>query len=134
MESDVIQIITERLQPYLTAEGVCAYPTYRLIKYVAYLKDYFLAIRYEFVDNFYEIKIEERKNNQIGEIVLLSQSKRYHKDLKRRLAKDKLEKKKLSSHMICLCQIIQEQLDEHRNLDDFQEKYVADMKFDGIFL
>ena len=50
------------------------------------------------------------------------------------MGKEKLTKKKLSSHMICLCQIIQEQLDEHRNLDDFQEKYVADMKFDGIFL
>lgn len=134
MESDVVQIITERLQPYLTEDGVCVYPTNGLIKYVVNLKGYFLEIRYEFVDNFYEVKLVKRKNNQIEEIVLLSQSKRFHKDLKRRIGKEKLTKKKLSSHMICLCQIIQEQLDEHRNLDDFQKKYVADMKFDGIFL
>ena len=134
MASEIVQIFNAVLGPHLTFDGVFSYPSNGLTTYVVTLHDYSLEIRYDFIDNFYTAKLEERKNNQIGEIVLLSQSKRFHKDLKTELQKNKLTKKDFQSHMFCLGQMIRAQLDTQDNFDRYKIKYPSDRKFDGIFL
>lgn len=134
VKSEIIQIITDNLYPYLTADGVYAYPSNGLTKYIANLQGYLLEIQYEFVDNLYRIRIEERKNNQTGQIFLLSKSKSFHRVLKKTLHEDIFPKKEFRSHVTCLCKIVRKQLDDRDNLDEFITSYASDLKFDGIFL
>lgn len=134
VRSEIAQIIVEKMCPYLTADGVHVYPSSRLIKYVANLQGYLLEISYEFVDNLYRIKIEEMKNNQIVNIFLLTQSKRYHQVLKQLMRHNRNSPKDIQSHIICLCEILHKQLEDWGNLDEFTTSYVSDLKFDGVFL
>ena len=134
VKSEIVQIITDNLCPYLTADGVHVYPSSRLIKYVANLRGYLLEISYEFRDNLYRVRIEEMENNQIGDIFLLTQSKKYHRDLRKLMRQNRLSKKELKSHVICLCEIVRKQLDDCNNLDAFRMLYAPTIKYDGIFL
>lgn len=106
VKSEIIQIITDNLYPYLTADGVYVYPSNGLIKYVANLRGYLLEIQYELVDNLYRIRIEERKNNQIEHIFLLSQSKNFHRDMTKIIHENGFSKKEFKSHVTCLSKIV----------------------------
>lgn len=134
VKSEIVQIITDNLCPYLTADGVRVYPSSGLIKYVVNLRGYLLEISYEFRDNLYRVRIEEMDDNQIGDIFLLTQSKKYHRDLRKLMRQNRLSKKELKSHVICLCEIVRKQLEHCDNLNEFISSYVSDLKFDGIFL
>ena len=134
VKSQIIQIITENLLPYLTADDVCVYPSNGLIKYVANLENYSIEISYEFIDNLYRVKVEEQKNNQTGHILLLSKSKNFHRDIANALREKGFPKKDYKSHITCLSKIIRKQLDNGNSLEDFKIKYPPDLKYDGIFL
>ena len=116
------------------ADDVCVYISNGTMKYVIPLRDCVLEIHYELMDNFYRVKLEEWKNNQIEKICFLSKSKRFHKALKRKLRAKGLSKKTLVCHIVCLCEMVQEQLCTPNGLRDLQTQYIPDMKFDGVFL
>ncbi len=134
MVPETVQIIKEILGSYLTAEGVYTYISNGLIKYIIHLRDYVLEIQYELSDNFYRVRLEEWKNNQIVQTYFLSKSKNFHKVLRKNLRNNGLYKKSLECHITCLCKIVQDQLNAPNGLRDFQTLYISDMKFDGIFL
>lgn len=134
INSEILRIITEILHPYLTTDGVCAYPAISLIKYVVNLRDYCLEIQYDYRDNFYRVRLEERKNNQIGQVLLLSKSRAFQKALKKAFRRQGLSQKNFEHHMVCLSKIIREQLDNYNDFDGFQATYISNLKFDGIFL
>ena len=129
-----IQIIKEILGSYLKEDDVRVYISNGMMKYVIPLRDYVLEVQYELVDNFYRVKLEEWKNNQIEQTCFLSKSKKFHKALKRKLRNNGLSKKMLVCHIACICEIVQEQLCIPNGLHDFQGLYIPDMKFDGVFL
>ena len=54
--------------------------------------------------------------------------------MKKKLRNNGLSKKMLVCHIACICEIVQEQLCIPNGLHDFQELYIPDMKFDGVFL
>ena len=134
MVSETVQIIKEILCSYLTTDGVCAYISNGLIKYVIHLRDYVFEIQYELADNFYRVRLEEWKNNQIVQTYFLSKSKKFHKVLKKKLRDNGLSGRSLECHITCLCKIVQDQLNAPNGLHDFQTLYISDMKFDGVFL
>lgn len=134
VKSEIVQMITDNLYPYLTAAGVRVYPSSGLIKYVVNLRGYLLEISYEYQDNLYRVRIEEMNNNQIGDIFLLTQSKNYHRVLRQLIRQSGLSKKEFKSHIICLCEIVRKQLDDCNNLDAFRMLYAPTIKYDGIFL
>ena len=134
VKSEIVQIITDNLYPYLMADGVCLYPSNGLTKYVAKLRDYQLEISYEFTDNLYRIRIEERKDNQIGYVFLLTQSKNFHRTMRKSLRENGFSKKDFKFHVLCLCKIVRKQMNDRDNLDAFKMLYAPTLKYDGIFL
>ena len=134
MTFEIVQIITDLLQPYLTTDNVYTYPSNSTIKYIVNLPNYLLKIQYNFIDNFYSVRLEENKDNRIGEIIFLSKSKDFQKVLKKTLRKKGFSKKVFKYHIACLSEIVREQLDTYGHLDSFKTAYISNLKFDGIFL
>lgn len=134
VNSEITQIITENLFPYLTVDGINVYFSNGLTRYITDLQGYHLEISYDFIDNLYRIRIEERKNNRAEHIFLLSRSKKYQKDLAKALRAGNLSNKEFKHHVLCLCKIMRNQLDDYGNLDKLKITYVADLQYDGIFL
>ncbi len=86
---------------------------------------YYILISYDIVDSFYRIRVEDRLNNQI---CFLTQSKKYHKNIKKIIKKEKLEKT-LEGHIIAFT-ILTKEIFINRVMID----YDRDLKFDGLFL
>ena len=134
VKSEIVQIITDNLHPYLTTEGVCFYPSNGLAKYVAKLRDYQIEISYEFTDNLYRIRIEEQRDNQIGYVLFLTQSKNFHRTMRKSLSENGFSKKDFKFHVLSLCEIVRKQMNDFENLDAFKMLYAPTLKYDGIFL
>ena len=108
-------------------------PSNNILKYVIEFKGYYIEICYFFIDDFYRIKIENKKNNILNSVIFLTKSKQFHKEIKRRIRKNNL-KNTFPNHIIEFTYMIIEQMIETNSLDDFQLKYLPSMKFDGLFL
>lgn len=129
----IVQIINSNLKEYVNESNVKFIPSNNILKYVIEFKGYYIEICYFFIDDFYRVKIENRKNNILNSVSFLTKSKQFHKEIKRRIRKNKL-KNMFTNHIIELTYMISEQLMETNNLDDFQLKYLPNLKFDGLFL
>lgn len=129
----IVQIINSNLKEYVNESNVKFIPSNNILKYVIEFKGYYIEICYFFIDDFYRVKIENRKNNILNSVSFLTKSKQFHKEIKRRIRKNKL-KNMFTNHIIELTYMISEQLMKTNNLDDFQLKYLPNLKFDGLFL
>ncbi len=134
VDNSIGQIIAESLAGYLEEESIGFSPSNRFLQYIIRLKEYEIEICYEFVDNFYRIKIESKKNNILGNVVFLTKSKNYHKEIKKQLKDNKLSGELFENHMLCFVRILKQNLDMCGNLDLFNKVYIHNLKFDGIFM
>ena len=105
-----------------------------LIKYVFDIDCHQFEISYQYVDSIYQIVIENRRNNQLQNIILLTKSKRFHKDIKTILKKFSLSRKSFVDHIHAFTIYLSEIFEKHNNLDYLNETYISDLKFDGIFV
>ena len=127
-----IQIIHTNLQEYMGINDVAMYPSNGLIKYVFDIGDYHFEILYNYVDGFYRIVIEKRHNNQLQNVIFLTKSKKFQKDIKIILKKFNLSRKSFEDHMNAFTLYIVEILKKHEGLNCLYETYISDLNFDGI--
>lgn len=130
----IIQIIYTNLKDYVNMEDIKYLPSNGLAKYIFNVSDYHFEISYEFIDNFYRIKLEKKHNNLLQNIVFLTKSKKFQKDIKSMLKDLKLSRKVFENHINAFSAHIRKILEKYEYLNYFEETYISDLKFDGIFI
>ncbi len=129
----IIQIINSNLKGYVNENNVKFIPNNNILKYVIEFNGYYIEICYFFLDDFYRIKIENRKNNILRGVNFLTKSKLFQKEIKQRLKKNK-QKNTLENHIIAFTNMVKEQIELTNSLEEFELKYLPNLKFDGLFL
>lgn len=134
VDNRIIQIIYTNLKDYVNMEDINYLPSNGLAKYIFNVSDYHFEISYEFIDNFYRIKLEKKHNNLLQNIVFLTKSKKFQKDIKLMLKDLKLSRKLFENHINVFCSYLINILEKYEDLNYFEETYISDLKFDGIFI
>lgn len=134
VDNKIIQIIYTNLKEYVKFEDIKYFPSNGLAKYIFNVSDYHFEISYEFIDNFYRIKLEKKHNNLLQNIVFLTKSKKFQKDIKSMLKDLKLSRKVFENHINAFSAHIRKILEKYQYLNYFEETYISDLKFDGIFI
>ena len=134
VDNKIIQIIYTNLKEYVKIEDIKYFPSNGLAKYIFNVSDYHFEISYEFIDNFYRIKLEKKHNNLLQNIVFLTKSKKFQKDIKSMLKDLKLSRKVFENHINAFSAHIRKILEKYQYLNYFEETYISDLKFDGIFI
>lgn len=138
VDRKINQIISSNLMKHINKSDIKCHPSNNLLKYTfnikGYNKQYCVEIIYFFTDDFYRIKIEYRKNNQLQDFVFLTKSKLFYRDIKMALKERDLTKKSFENHMIAFTNILKKTLDSDNNLDCLRDIYIPNLKFDGVFL
>lgn len=129
----IVQIIKSNLKEYVNENNIKFIPSNNILKYVIDFKCYYIEICYFFIDDFYRIKIENRKNNILNNVCFLTKSKLFQKEIKGLLKKNK-QKSIFENHIIVFTFLLKEQLKLANSLEEFESKYLPDLKFDGLFL
>lgn len=134
VKDKIIQIIHTNLQEYMKINDVAMHHSNGLIKYVFDIDNYNFEILYNYVDSFYRIVVEKRLNNQLQNVVFLTKSKKFHKDIKISLKKFNSSRKSFEDHMNSFTLYIVGILEKHETLNYLDETYIPDLIFDGIFI
>lgn len=134
VDNKIIQIIYTNLKEYVNIEDIKYLPSNGLAKYIFNVSDYHFEISYEFIDNFYRIKLEKKHNNLLQNIVFLTKSKKFQKDIKLMLKDLKLSRKLFENHINVFCNYISKNLEKYECLNHLVETYNSDLRFDGIFI
>ena len=102
------------------------------IKYTITTSKIFVEISYNIIDGFYRIKIETK----IGEyeILFLTRSKRFRKQIKDFLKKRKLNPREFNNHIVAFCFLIRNLFEDYRYLTRMKDEYEENLKFDGVFV
>ena len=129
----IVQIINSSLKEYVNENNIKFIPSNNILKYVIDFKYYYIEICYFFIDDFYRIKIENRKNNILNNVCFLTKSKLFRKEIKGLLKKNK-QKSIFENHIIAFTFLLKEQLKLANSLEEFELKYLPNLKFDGLFL
>lgn len=134
VKNKMVQIIADNLPPNEDQNNICAFPCNGAIRYLFNLCGYSIEIYYEFLDNFYKVRIENRRNNQSGNVAFLTKSRRFHKTLKELLKENGLCPKRFENHVIGVIKMLRLHVEFYGNLDYLLTECVPDLKFDGFFL
>jgi len=134
VENQVISIFNSNLSEYIDKQDIGFFPKNRSYTYILKFKDYIIEIYYEYVDSYYRIKIEFLDNNEIIDILLLSKTFNYKKQIYTYMKKNKLSKKSFLNHMIAFTNTINEMCKTSINIDEMKKVYNKEMKYDGIFI
>ena len=134
VDNKIIQIIRTNLKEYIVIDDVKAFPSNGSLKYIFRISSCYFEIIYSLTDNFYRIKLEKIINNETKDVIFLTKSKRFQKDIKLKLKNLKLSKKVFENHIYAFTNYISEILKKYENLNYFDQTYISDMKFDGYFI
>ena len=135
LENKIIQIIYAELKDYLKIDDIKAFPTSGSVKYIFDISEYCFEVSYEVIDNFYRIKMEKKQYNQIQNVIFITKSKKFKKDIKLILRELKLPGNAFQNHIIAFCVYIRKILGEYKHLNCFEQMYnISNLKFDGIFI
>lgn len=133
-EDKIVKVIYENITKDANVRNVVSFPTYNMFRYAFSLGEYCFEIEYDFMDSFYRIKAEIVKHNAIENIIFLTRSKRFKKDIKSILKKLNLSKKTFENHIIAFCSLLNSVIAEDKDSNYFEQIYISDLKFDGIFI
>ena len=134
VEDNITKMIQTTLMEYVKINDAAMFFSNGLMRYVFDIDYHHFEITYDYVDRFYRIIIEKRHNNQLQNVVFLTKSKKFHKDIKRILRKNNLSKKSFEDHMNAFALYIVETLENHNSLNCLYETYICDLNFNGIFI
>lgn len=132
--NEIVQIINANLKNYIKLNDIKVFCENSLLKYTFNISNCFFEIKYNYVDNFYQIRLEIIHHNAIKNTVLLTQSKKFKKDIKFMLKDLKLSKKSFKNHINGFTLLVSRILEKYDNLNFFEKTYSYDLKFDGIFI
>lgn len=134
VKNKMVQIIADNLPQGEAQNSICVFPSNGAVKCIFDLCGYSVEVYYEFLDNFYKVRIENKHNNQNSNVAYITKSRQFHKALKKFLKVNGLSRKCFENHLIALIKMLRLHLDCYGNLDYLQTEYVPDLKFDGFFL
>ena len=120
------------LTQYINKKDIVVSQSDGCIKYQIFFKKCKLEISYYIIDEYYSVKFES--NIDIYSISFLTKSRKFKKDIKKILRKYHMESKYLKNHIVAVCLLLKELLDDSEYFVSSIEKYKADLKFDGLFL
>ncbi len=134
VKNKIAQIIADNLPQGEVQNSICVFTSNGAVKYIFNLCGYSVEVYYEFLDNFYKVRIENKRNNQSSNVAYITKSRQFHKALKKFLKENGLSRKCFENHLVALIKMLRLHLDCYGNLDYLQTEYVPDLKFDGFFL
>lgn len=134
VDNKIIQIIYTNLKDYVNIDDIKYFPSNGIAKYIFNVSDFHFEISYEFIDNFYRIKLEKKHNNQLQDIVFLTKSKKFQNDIKLMLKDLKLSRKVFENHINAFCSYLIKILEKYEDLNYLEKTYNSDLRFDGIFI
>ncbi len=138
VENKATQTILSMLGEHIINGDVKFAPTNNWLNYYFKIycgyKIYSVHLAYEFVDSYYKILIEDLSDNQLENIVFLTRSKNFHKQVKSIIKSNKLGKKSFLDHVTVFSIIIKKFIDISGSFTELIEMYPQDLKFDGYFL
>ncbi len=128
---NVFQYLNIRLNQYIT--NISVNKSTELAKYSLYTNKGYIEIQYYFIDDFYRIRIESANSEGVYNVLFLTKSKAFHKEIKKRIKKNKLSNKKFEDHMICFVDLL-EQFLKDKKIDCMDNFYITNLRFDGLFI
>ena len=134
VDNKIIKIIYTNLKDYVNIDDIKYFPSNGIAKYIFNVSDFHFEISYEFIDNFYRIKLEKKHNNQLQDIVFLTKSKKFQNDIKLMLKDLKLSRKVFENHINVFCSYLIKILEKYEDLNYLEKTYNSDLRFDGIFI
>ncbi|MBQ7389800.1 MAG: hypothetical protein IJW02_01690 [Clostridia bacterium] len=132
MMDDLLQYLNIRLSKYIT--DISVNKTAESFKYSLYTGKGYIEIQYFFIDDFYRIRIECSNSEGVYNVLFLTKSKAFHKEIKKRIRKNKLKKKRFEDHIVCFVDLLEQFLEKNYNLDCMDNIYIANLRFDGLFI
>lgn len=133
VKDSVLQVIQSNLSEMIKFSGVSCDGLTRTLTYEIYMRNCHIEISYEYIDQFYKIKIENNYDGHTS-VVFLTKSKKFHKEIKKYLKAKKVSKREFSDHIYCFIIILKNILEANECVDFFEKEYVPDLKYDGIYL
>ena len=133
MVDNNIKIIFSNLKEYLKIDDIKLLLSYRSLIYIFYISNYNFEISYDYTDNFYRIKLEKKYINQIQNIVFLTKSRKFKKDITSMLKYLKLSRNVFENHINAFCVYVKKIYQNYGNFNSLEE-YDSDLKFDGFFI
>ena len=133
VKDEIIQTICTNLNKHINKETVKFVPGCGLLKYVFHIKKHYFEITYYFTDDFYRIKVENISKGLDQDVVFLTKSKKFHRQMKCVLKELKLSKKSFKNHVICFTHYLNKLLENYSDLNYLIE-FNDDLKFDGVFI
>lgn len=128
------QVVYSILKDELRKEDIKCVVNGQECKYIFRLKEASCEFVFDFIDNFYKIKLEFFQNNNLMDVVYLSKSLQFKKQILRTIKKENLDPKAIQSHIVAVFLIIKSEMKSNGSLFDLKQIYPPNMKFDGIFL
>ena len=86
------------------------------------------------MDSFYRIRFEIMINNEIKDVIFLTKSKKFRKDIKSMLKTLKISRKTFDNHISAFTAYLSKILKQFKNLSCLEEMYTPNLRFDGIFI
>ena len=134
VKDKIREVICVNLTDYLKDDAIGHTVDGNRCKYSFAVQEFGVEICYDFIDNFYTVKLENRYNNILNGVMLLSKSREFKKAVMKTLKTHKLKDNSWESHMCAVVLLIKQELDEKKNLLGFDRFDNADCGFDGIFI
>lgn len=134
VENKIVQIVFENLKEYIALEDINFSLSHGVFKYTFNISNYYFEISYNFMDSFYRIRFEIMINNEIKDVIFLTKSKKFRKDIKSMLKTLKISRKTFDNHISAFTAYLSKILKQFKNLSCLEEMYTPNLRFDGIFI
>ena len=132
-ENALIPIIKSNLDPYVKQESIQCPMGVGYKKCIFDIEDYHFEIFFKVPDISYQIKMEKICDDQSKIVVNLTKSKKFGKEIKRILKKNKLCRKSDFDHCVSFSLFLKNLLESGHDLSYIEKTYIPDLEFDGIF-
>ena len=134
VKDQVQQTIYSVLSDYLQENDIDCVIDANRVKYILKSKDFLLEIAFDFMDAFYTVRLENWHHNALDTVIHLSKCKKFEADLRKVIKREKKNLKSFQTHVYAVMLLIKQELDEKEKLLAWEQIYVANSKFDGIFV
>ena len=134
VKDSIQQIIYSSLHNYIKEDNIQYIVEGHRIEYIIKIHEFLIVLSFDYIDEFYTVKLENWHNNFLNNITKLSQSKDFNKSVRKIIKQHKMNYYIFQSHVMAIFFLIRKKLDEQKSLSEFEQLFHSNLKFDGIFL
>lgn len=133
VEDALVPIIKSNLHPYVNEDSVKSLMGIGYKKSIFDIGNYHFEIFFKVPDISYQVKMEKICDDQSKIVVNLTKSKKFGKEIKRIMKKNKFYRKSDFDHCVSFSLFLKNLLKSGHDLSYIEKTYIPDLKFDGIF-